>query len=226
MDSQLRDHLQRLGLAQYVTVLQENGYKSWTQLGTIREGDLDHLGFKLGHRRRLQRQIATMNGYPQSKALLPEEMKTTRCTRTRGQGSQRGTAESPKRPRWTAGTTQRRTCCATCAAGCATISRTGGGLWWSTMPTMRASSHKVESHAPELLSHFLPQSPNCSILITSRSRDVAYKLTGSSAGIVEIRLMDKHSALVLFRNKLGFVADKDEAVELAHTLDSNPLVLT
>ncbi|PVH93530.1 hypothetical protein DM02DRAFT_619220 [Periconia macrospinosa] len=76
MDNQLCDHLQRLGLAQYVTVLQENGYKSWTQLGTIREGDFDHLGFKLGHRRRLQRQIATMNGYPQSEALLPDEIET------------------------------------------------------------------------------------------------------------------------------------------------------
>jgi len=92
---------------------------------------------------------------------------------------------------------------------------------------MRASSHKVlESHAPKLLSHFLPQSPNGSILVTSRSRNVAYKLTGSSADIVGIRLMDKHGALVLLRNKLGFVADKDEAVELAHTLDSIPLILT
>lgn len=59
-----------------------------------------------------------------------------------------------------------------------------------------------------------------------RSRDVAYKLTGGSAGIVEIRQMDKHDALVLLRNKLGFVADKVEAVELAHALDSMALALT
>jgi hypothetical protein len=38
----------------------------------------------------------------------------------------------------------------------------------------------------EPLSDFLPQSPNGSILITSRSRDVAYRLTGSHACIMEV----------------------------------------
>ncbi|OAL56136.1 hypothetical protein IQ07DRAFT_583526, partial [Pyrenochaeta sp. DS3sAY3a] len=76
MDSELRDHLQRLDLSQYVAVLQENGYKSWTQLMAIDERDLDHLGFKRGHRRRLQRHIASMNGYPLSKALLSGDMET------------------------------------------------------------------------------------------------------------------------------------------------------
>lgn len=108
MDSQMHDHLQRLGLVQYVAVLQENGYEDWTQLETMCEGDFDYLGFKLGHRRRLQRQIATMNGYPQSKALLFDEMKTTRYMRARGQDSKRNTAGSPKRPRWTVGTPKAR----------------------------------------------------------------------------------------------------------------------
>lgn len=47
----------------------------------------------------------------------------------------------------------------------------------------------------ELLLDFLPQSPNRSILITSRSRDLAYELTGSHASIVEVKLMDKSDTL-------------------------------
>lgn len=77
MNSQLRNYLQRLDLAEYINVLQENGYESWMGLETIRERDFDYLGFKLGHRRRLQRQIATMNGYPHSKALSFDNMKVT-----------------------------------------------------------------------------------------------------------------------------------------------------
>lgn len=44
---------------------------------TVKEEDLDRLGFKLGHRRKLQRAIATMDGYPQSEPLPSYGVKTT-----------------------------------------------------------------------------------------------------------------------------------------------------
>lgn len=62
MDNNLRRNLQTLGLGQYIDNLQKNGYIDWVTLSEIQEEDLDHLGFKLGHRRRLQRELASMGG--------------------------------------------------------------------------------------------------------------------------------------------------------------------
>ena len=66
----------------------------------------------------------------------------------------------------------------------------------------------------ELLRDFLPQSPNGSILITSRSRDAAYKLTGAHSSIVEVKHMENDAALALLEKKLGCIDDEDEAVQL------------
>ncbi|KAF2660428.1 hypothetical protein K491DRAFT_754537 [Lophiostoma macrostomum CBS 122681] len=48
---------------------QNAGYISWNQLMTITEDDLHRLGFKLGHRRHLQRELAATEGYSRKKAL-------------------------------------------------------------------------------------------------------------------------------------------------------------
>jgi tetratricopeptide (TPR) repeat protein len=78
----------------------------------------------------------------------------------------------------------------------------------------------------ELLADFLPQSPNGSILITSRSRDVAYKLTGSHSSIVEVKPMDEDAAMALLQRKLGYIDGDDQALELINILDAMPLALT
>jgi tetratricopeptide (TPR) repeat protein len=78
----------------------------------------------------------------------------------------------------------------------------------------------------ELLSDFLPQSPNGAILFTSRSRDAAYRLTGDHGSIVEVRPMNDDDALALLDKKLGSIARQDEAAELIRTLDYMPLALT
>ena len=80
--------------------------------------------------------------------------------------------------------------------------------------------------AAESLSEFLPQSPNGSILITSRSRDVAYRLTGSHTYIREVKPMDKDDALALLQKKLSFDADEHNAIELLQALDYMPLAIT
>jgi hypothetical protein len=56
---------------------EEEGYVLWRQLMMVKEEDFDRLGFKLGHRRKLQRAIATMDGYPQSEPLPCYGVKTT-----------------------------------------------------------------------------------------------------------------------------------------------------
>jgi len=65
----LTDVLARLGLSEYLQVLVENGFHSWETVVDITEEDLTALHFKLGHRRALQREIATSRGVPLSLSL-------------------------------------------------------------------------------------------------------------------------------------------------------------
>ncbi|KAF1838467.1 hypothetical protein BDW02DRAFT_594716 [Decorospora gaudefroyi] len=64
--------LDRLGLTAYLPVLTDNGFHSWETVVDITEDDLVALNFKLGHRRLLQREIATYRGLPQSLSLEPD----------------------------------------------------------------------------------------------------------------------------------------------------------
>jgi tetratricopeptide (TPR) repeat protein len=100
-------------------------------------------------------------------------------------------------------------------------------VFFSPPPVAQAAGGAGPS---ELLSDFLPQSPNGSILVTSRSRDVAYRLTGSYASIFEVRPMDEGDALALLQKKLRLRADADidaeKAKELVQALDRMPLAIT
>jgi hypothetical protein len=59
---ELQEVLDSLGLQQYHKVLTENGFDTWEVVADITEEDLQELGFKLGHRRILQREIANYRG--------------------------------------------------------------------------------------------------------------------------------------------------------------------
>ncbi|KAH8723444.1 hypothetical protein GQ44DRAFT_741056 [Phaeosphaeriaceae sp. PMI808] len=69
---ELSGALERLGLAEYLQTLTENGFHNWETVLDITEEDLTALNFKLGHRRALQREIATYRGLPLSLSLEPE----------------------------------------------------------------------------------------------------------------------------------------------------------
>lgn len=69
---ELNDVLERLGLTTYLQVLAENGFHNWETVLDITEEDLTALSFKLGHRRTLQREIATYRGLPSMLALEPD----------------------------------------------------------------------------------------------------------------------------------------------------------
>lgn len=62
----LETKLEQLGLAQYAGILIENGFENWATVLDITEDDLGELGFKLGHRRILQREIALQREPPTS----------------------------------------------------------------------------------------------------------------------------------------------------------------
>jgi hypothetical protein len=54
--------LERLGLEQYLPSFIHEGFDTWETVLDITESDLDVLQVKLGHRRKLQREIANARG--------------------------------------------------------------------------------------------------------------------------------------------------------------------
>ncbi|RVD83545.1 uncharacterized protein DFL_007930 [Arthrobotrys flagrans] len=67
--SELREILDRLGLSQYLGRLIEEGFDRWDTILDIQETDLAYMGFKLGHRRVLQRAIARDRGIPEHEPI-------------------------------------------------------------------------------------------------------------------------------------------------------------
>jgi hypothetical protein len=59
-----------LGLAQYLDAFIDQGFDTWETILDITESDLDTLGVKLGHRRKLQRRIANTRGIAPEAALV------------------------------------------------------------------------------------------------------------------------------------------------------------
>ncbi|KAL6904231.1 TPR-like protein [Trichoderma evansii] len=76
------------------------------------------------------------------------------------------------------------------------------------------------------LATYLPQSRNGSVVVTTRSRDVAYKITGSNKNIIEIGPMAQTDALILLEKKLESLSDVDIAKNLIHALECVPLAIT
>ncbi|KAL8351473.1 hypothetical protein RB598_006316 [Gaeumannomyces tritici] len=76
------------------------------------------------------------------------------------------------------------------------------------------------------LASYLPQSPNGSIVITTRNRDVGFKLTGSYMDIIEVGPMRVAEALRLLENRLGQLGNPEAAETLAQKLDCVPLAIS
>lgn len=59
-----------LGISQYLDAFIDQGFDSWETILDITESDLDALGVKLGHRRKLQRRIANYRGVAPETSLV------------------------------------------------------------------------------------------------------------------------------------------------------------
>ena len=79
--------------------------------------------------------------------------------------------------------------------------------------------------APSIAS-FLPQTQNGCILFTSRSEDVASRLTGNHKNIIRLGPMDRGEGLDLLERKLNSHFEQDAALELLQALDCMPLAIT
>ena len=77
----------------------------------------------------------------------------------------------------------------------------------------------------EALSEYLPQSQNGSILVTSRSRDVAFRITGDTRDIITVDPMDEKVAVDLLHKKLHEDFNENDAKRLLHALDYMPLAI-
>ncbi|KAK3985963.1 kinesin light chain [Cladorrhinum sp. PSN332] len=73
---------------------------------------------------------------------------------------------------------------------------------------------------------YLPQSRNGSIIVTTRNKDLAFRLTGRRQNIIEVGPMAQADALKLLEKKLGSFADMDIATDLVQALDFIPLAIS
>ncbi|UKZ77434.1 hypothetical protein TrVFT333_005155 [Trichoderma virens FT-333] len=101
-NQELEDIFRELGISQYLDTFVEQGFDTWETILDIQESDLDALGVKLGHRRRLQRRIANARGIDPNIALLsiksnPEESKHDGVNKKRDPPNQSGDSVVTKR---------------------------------------------------------------------------------------------------------------------------------
>jgi tetratricopeptide (TPR) repeat protein len=88
----------------------------------------------------------------------------------------------------------------------------------------RATSSDVYNGRP--FATYLPQSRNGSIIITTRNKDLALRLTGRRQNIIEVGPMAQTDALTLLEKKLGLLPDTDVAADLVRALDLVPLAIS
>ncbi|KAF1930730.1 HET-domain-containing protein [Didymella exigua CBS 183.55] len=102
-------------------------------------------------------------------------------------------------------------------------------VFFDNVPASDASRESPASPASTTklpLSSNPPSSHTGSILVTSRSHDVACMLADSEEHIIEVGPMDDHDALDLLRKKFNSTIKSDEATTLVRLLENMPLALT
>lgn len=87
-----------------------------------------------------------------------------------------------------------------------------------------SQEHQTQAKNTRPLISYLPHSPNGSILITSRSQEVALKLV-EPCNAITIDPMSEADALTLLDRKLGEHNDGSRAIELAGAMEFMPLAL-
>ncbi|KAK7423730.1 hypothetical protein QQX98_000920 [Neonectria punicea] len=76
------------------------------------------------------------------------------------------------------------------------------------------------------LATYLPQSRNGSIILTTRDKDLAFRLTGDHRNIVEVGPMTETDGLHLLENRLSPLSDVTTALDLIRELDLVPLAIS
>jgi tetratricopeptide (TPR) repeat protein len=93
-------------------------------------------------------------------------------------------------------------------------------------PLRKRQRDEADASVQISLATYLPQSNNGIILVTSRCKDAASRLTGGYNKIKEVLVMDEGEGLQLLRNKLQDPSTEEGAVDLLRALDYIPLAIT
>ncbi|KAI0544399.1 P-loop containing nucleoside triphosphate hydrolase protein [Xylaria curta] len=72
---------------------------------------------------------------------------------------------------------------------------------------------------------YLPQSSNGSIIITTRNKDLAFRLTGHPSHVIDVGPMGRADALALLKTKSGSHFDEISGIELVEALGHMPLAI-
>ncbi|KAI0513162.1 P-loop containing nucleoside triphosphate hydrolase protein [Xylaria bambusicola] len=73
---------------------------------------------------------------------------------------------------------------------------------------------------------YLPQSSNGSILVTTRSGELASRLTGNHKNMIEVGSMDRAHALELLAARSGSQYDNEDGLKLVEALECMPLAIS
>ena len=92
---------------------------------------------------------------------------------------------------------------------------------------LKSDVHITEADQKQPLAGYLPQSTNGSILVTSRNKNVAYRITGSTDQIITIPPLNEEDSCSLLLRKLPRTFSMDNVMkDLVKTLDYLPLAIT
>ncbi|KAL1846163.1 hypothetical protein Daus18300_014339 [Diaporthe australafricana] len=83
---------------------------------------------------------------------------------------------------------------------------------------------EIDGHRRSLAS-YLPQSRNGAIIVTTRNKDLAYRVAGNRDYMIDVGPMTQADALILVEKKLG-LSDVDTATDLIQALDCVPLAIS
>jgi hypothetical protein len=99
---------------------------------------------------------------------------------------------------------------------------------WTSAPliTTNGPNQPTPTTPPPSLLSLLPESRNGTILITSRTREVARLLTGSYTQIMQVDQMLEVEAIELFSKKAGHDHDTAQVAHLVRKLDYIPLAVS
>jgi hypothetical protein len=92
MSPEFKQTFIRLGLEQYLPIFIRSGFGDWHLFCNITESDFALLGVKLGHRRKLQREIARRHLWPDCEPLPADGIayRELPVRRSRGRGTVKG----------------------------------------------------------------------------------------------------------------------------------------
>lgn len=110
------------------------------------------------------------------------------------------------------------------------LSREQNGKWLIILDSADDSEvfYGTNDHQPDSrpMASYFPQSPNGSVLVTTRDRSLARRLTGNWAAVIDIGPMETRDALLLLEKRLGPVSDQHSALQLVQALDHIALAIS